>query len=380
MIRILRLPNTDVLVIIDCCHAAKGYTSEEIGKRKFELLASASAIDKALAPSCEGSFTGIFSDVMERLIDSPKYARGFSTSTLYREVYHHAKMITKPYLFDQSRYDYGKIWLRPLPTGREKLAITKEPDITIDLKLHLAKAPDGLMINELAKSLQYLPHVQEVDFTRLHGPEEDIKALIVSMKQLRFLLQWVGRIRRKRRVREESAAKQKGLAPKQSGSFSALLAKQHYAALYDWNSAVAWFKNGTSITMQTAPEPTSPSRRPSAALAAEERPPTKAFSVLGLFSITYFVNFPSMTALAKSLFRSCRSDERSNVAHSVAQGSVEHVSIGDNRRSSATPSPSKILIVQRVMERHVLRTTAWDVFTWLFVVVALILGCYIARE
>lgn len=194
----LRLPDTDIFVIIDCCFASKAFLNGEMGKRKFELLASTSQTEWALAPKHDGSFTKILADVLDDLLDSEKYQKGFSSSKLYREVYHNAKMKIKPYLFDQSRYDYGKIWFRPLPESSEAFATPKKRDITIDLTLHLIEAPNGLMMNDLAKSLQYLPHVQEVDFARLHAPEKDIKSLRSSMKQLQYLLRWARTVRTRR--------------------------------------------------------------------------------------------------------------------------------------------------------------------------------------
>jgi len=49
----LRLPDTDIFVIIDCCFASKAFVNGEMGKRKFELLASTSQTGWALAPKHE---------------------------------------------------------------------------------------------------------------------------------------------------------------------------------------------------------------------------------------------------------------------------------------------------------------------------------------
>lgn len=76
----LKLPDTDILTIIDCCYAARAFNRSEIGKRKFELLAATSASDEARVPQDPRSFTTALCDTLEDLLNrSPK---GFTTSKL----------------------------------------------------------------------------------------------------------------------------------------------------------------------------------------------------------------------------------------------------------------------------------------------------------
>ncbi|GME26788.1 hypothetical protein AOQ84DRAFT_195078 [Neofusicoccum parvum] len=47
----LKIPDTDQLLIVDCCFAAKAFSTRELGKRKFELLSSAPPGKEALGPA-----------------------------------------------------------------------------------------------------------------------------------------------------------------------------------------------------------------------------------------------------------------------------------------------------------------------------------------
>lgn len=367
----LRLPDTDIFVIIDCCFASKAFVNGEMGKRKFELLASTSQTEWALAPKHDGSFTKILADVLDDLLDSEKYQKGFSSSKLYREVYHNAKMKIKPYLFDQSRYDYGKIWFRPLPESSEAFATPEKRHITIDLTLHLIEAPNGLMMNDLAKSLQYLPHVQEVDFARLHAPEKDIKSLRSSMKQLQYLLRWARMVRTRRGEREISNMHKRG------DNFSALLKKQHDRHLYDWNDGVAQLEDGTSIPVREKSRSSLPLRDSSMSQPEAEHgqvPPVKVHYFLGLFSIAYSLNLPSFRLLLGKLFmsRPSQMDANGQVIQPSAKSSDGDIS---QRRV-----PTMASVVNQAVDYHSSRTLAWDVFTWVVVLFGVACLWQVSRE
>lgn len=378
----LRLPDTDILVIIDCCFAAKAFAHGEMGKRKFELLASAPSEERARSPKHEGSFTRILADILDDLLDHPQYGKGFSTSKLYREVYHNAKLKIKPYLFDQSRYDYGKIWLMPLPTAPEAISQPNEQDITIDLTLHLTEPPDGLMINQLAKCLQYLPHVEEVDFTRLHAPEKDIKSLISSMKRLRYLVRWIRRGRTRQREKATLNLERQGVADKRGQSFFALLEKQHNSSLYNWNDAFALLKNGTSIPVR---EPANPKARRNLTQTSQYRNEQplgfKVHYFLGLFSVAYSLDLRSTKSLMTRLFTAPHTEERrasvDAVGHRPPGLPLGHV-VDDSNPDMHVPS--MVSVVDQAMEHHTWQTSSWDTFTWAVIVLGLACLCHVTRE
>lgn len=369
----LRLPDTDIFVIIDCCFAGKAFVNGEMGKRKFELLASTSQGEWALAPKHEGSFTKILSDALENLLDSEKCKKGFSTSKLYRDIYHNAKLQFKPYLFDQSRYDYGKIWLRPLPATSQAVTMPKERDITIDLTLHLTEAPNGLMMNELAKSLQYLPHVEEVDFARLHAPEKDIMSLRSSIKRVQYLLRWARKVRARRGEREISNMHKRG------ENFVALLERQHYRQLYDWNDGVAQLRDGRSVPVRETPRSAFPRRDSNRPLSLNgQNPPAKVHYFLGLFSIAYSLNLPSVRSLLGKISMS-RPNQMDANEHVVEHTPLEQQSAspiaGGQRRV-----PTMVAVVDQAVEYHSSPTSSWDVFIWAVVVFGVACLWRVSRE
>lgn len=170
----LRLPRCDQLMILDCCYAAKAFAREHVGKRKFELLTSSAHDLQSPAPYLEHSFTRALYEAMKRLIkENPK---GFTTSHLYREVYHTMPATTpkqkpnpKPLLFDQARHSLGRIWLRPQVLSDQAPKATDE-ERYLKLTFRLIGSPDLAVINELALHLQYLPHVDQVRFEDLYTP------------------------------------------------------------------------------------------------------------------------------------------------------------------------------------------------------------------
>ena len=237
----LRLPRCDQLMILDCCYAAKAFAREHIGKRKFELITSAPHDRESPAPHLPHSFTKTLYDSLKRLIkENPK---GFSTSHLYREVYHTMPIIEppkpsnpKPLLFDQARHSFGKIWLRPqVDTDRPPKA--KEEGRYLKLTFRLNANPDLAVMNELALHLQFLPHVDQIRFEDLYAPKEqitDFMKLILQAGKLRPLIRKIHAKRQLRRIAEMRLGQNGVDTP---SSLLKLTLDQNHHPAYDWSSA-----------------------------------------------------------------------------------------------------------------------------------------------
>lgn len=185
----LRPASCDQLLVLDCAYSARAFSPEAIGKRRFELLTSATSNQRSPAPHSAASFTRNLHDAMKRLLT--EYPTGFSTSRLYREMYHAIKRQPlgnwSPMHFDGSRYDYGKIWLRPQkPVEQSSYAEPWEVEpaeerFALNLKFTIDKRPDLAVMNELAMNLRFLPHVDDVSFGRLYSPRERFANLVESV-------------------------------------------------------------------------------------------------------------------------------------------------------------------------------------------------------
>ncbi|KAI4163936.1 MAG: hypothetical protein LQ342_002433 [Letrouitia transgressa] len=226
----MRLPACDQLVIVDCCFAANAFSRYQVGKRKCELVTS-SGYNLVPSPRQEGSFTKTLHQTLSRLLDdNPK---GFITSTLYREIYHDIPHKVKPWLFDLSRLDYGRIWLRPqLPAEPPKTG-NDEGSTFLKLTLKLNREPNAVVMNQLAMGLQYLPNVDEIRFDSLHAPKrrlEDFITLVVRAQKLRPLIRKLYAKLQLRKLRK--------MAP--SGSeFKKLFLNQKVSPTYDWSSVLS---------------------------------------------------------------------------------------------------------------------------------------------
>ncbi|CAF9917798.1 MAG: hypothetical protein ALECFALPRED_000370 [Alectoria fallacina] len=233
----LRLPACDQLLILDCCFAAKAFAREHIGKRKFELLTSAAHDARCPAPKSEISFTRTLTTALRSLLkENPK---GFSTTDLYREVYHTVPLhsaTTKPLLFDQSRHNFGKIWLMPQVLS-DRPPKTEEEGRFLKLTFRLNEDPNLAVMNELALKLQYLPHVDQIKFDDLYAPREQITNFMAAVVQAQKLKPLIRKMLAKRRFQKLTELKTGDNGVKASESLLKLHLEQNHHPVYDWSRA-----------------------------------------------------------------------------------------------------------------------------------------------
>lgn len=226
---------------MDCCFAAKAFSPQEIGKRKFELLTSTGVQDKVPGPHMQGSFTQGLNEVLKKLI--LREPRGFSTSLLYRELFHafpspsDDRWLPRPHLFDQARHDLGKIWLRP----QKKLDAPINPSqkvnsVHLKLSLQLNAEPDNALMNELARTLQYLPHVDKIDIKDLYAPKRQIENFFRSIVQAQKLRPLIRRLVARRRLKRLTEMNDAPMVKKPQ-SIQRMLLEQKHHSLYDWSNA-----------------------------------------------------------------------------------------------------------------------------------------------
>ncbi|KAL8790443.1 MAG: hypothetical protein Q9213_000595 [Squamulea squamosa] len=250
-----RLPACDQLLVVDCCSAANAFGPEHIGKRKFEMIVSSGCKGEAAkvpAPLHPGSFTKSLYQVLQKLLQENK--TGFVTSQLYREIYHSIPHKVKPWHFDQARRDYGRIWLRPIPTNMTERPSLDEEKAYLDLTLKLNKEPTSIVMNQLALQLQYLPHVDLVRFNKLYAPRRQIEDFMYFVRLATKLRPLVRKIHAKRRLKKLMASlPENERALQRPLSFVALYLDQKPSSACDWSSAL----DGHN------PSPTSPLNSPS---------------------------------------------------------------------------------------------------------------------
>ncbi|KAL9132539.1 MAG: hypothetical protein Q9175_006284 [Cornicularia normoerica] len=171
--------------MLDCSYSGGAFAAEELGKRRFELLTSDTQNGMSPRPG-KDSFTGLLTDAMKWLLK--EYPDGFCTSRLYRELFHAARttratspfsLSSQPMRFDQSRHDYGKIWLRPQTMQLERRPV--EERFSLNLTFTIDTRPDMVVMNELAMSLRFLPHVDRISFESLYSPTDRLVNLVRSV-------------------------------------------------------------------------------------------------------------------------------------------------------------------------------------------------------
>lgn len=137
----------------------------------------------------------------------------------------------RPYLFDQARRDLGRIWLRPqketiAPTIKSK----EEHRVHLQLSLQLHKQPDNVLMNELAIALQYLPHVDKVEYKDLYAPRRQIEIFMQSIVQAQKLRLLIRKLVARRRLKE--------LREIDHTQIKRMLLEQNHHSLYDWSGGV----------------------------------------------------------------------------------------------------------------------------------------------
>lgn len=237
----VRLPNCDQLMILDCCFAAKAFAREPIGKQKFELITSTAHDLFSPAPHLPHSFTTTLYHCLERLVkENPK---GFSTSHLYRELYHTMPIMEppdplnpKPLLFDQARHSYGRIWLRP-QVIMDKPPKAKEDGRYLKLTFRLNGIPNLAVMNELALRLQFLPHVDQIRFEDLYAPREQITDFMRMILQAQRIRPLIRKMLARRQLRETAKMRTEEKGVETPTSLLKLSLVQKYHPAYDWNGA-----------------------------------------------------------------------------------------------------------------------------------------------
>ena len=301
----LRLPHTDILLIVDCCYAACAFDAQGLGRRKYELMASAPP-DK-LVPSAKhnDSFTRRLCDTLEGILSQKKYIKGFPTSELYRRIYHQTKDHIKPFLFDQSDFDFGKIWLRPLKAPPEPETPGERHHVTIDLTLRLTEMPDPAKINELARALQYLPHVDEIKFEKLHAPAEEIQEFFYCMRQAMHIKKFIKIIRHRLQQKAETKAKeleQSNLAQGRRPSLRVNVAT-HHDQTPDWSNAEAILRNGSKLPVNMVTGKVAPCSPDKESRSPFERPrELKLHNFSKYFSVAWSLDLGTPRRLRSGLY------------------------------------------------------------------------------
>ncbi|KAL9622703.1 MAG: hypothetical protein Q9160_003013 [Pyrenula sp. 1 TL-2023] len=313
VVRLFRNAQADVLLIVDSCFASRTFSNQSLGRGKFELLASTMTLSPA--PGRPGSFTTTLTKVMKELLQDKKYHSGFPTSILYKRLFHDPALKEfKPLLFDQSQFDYGKVWLRPhkpasleVALGQDVLStkptqIQRPPsassnlndgsDVALDLKLHLSltrKEDIGSAMNKLAKGLQYLPHVHRIDFQELHAGDADVRLFVQVLRRVSVIKKVIRLLRervmqRKQQEFHQQESTDPSRIDRRSSSFYEVLNKPARSSTQTWNFRFAEFSNGTVI-----PDTFVGLWRPIHSAVVHQR--RRAFRLLNFLSISYRFDF-----------------------------------------------------------------------------------------
>jgi chorismate mutase len=193
----IKTSETDMLLVVDSCHAAGAYIEEPFGGRKCELFCSIAEKDWARA--------------LEEMIEQTP--EGFSTSDLYRRIYQKQHKERKPFHFIQSKFDFGRIWLRPCHQKDQLAAVSDDSKFTIDVRFHLTQSLTLTQLNKVVKALQWIPYVQMVKMQSMHSPDDDLNKFIRTVHLASRLRPFLTRVRRKLELQRAEQLRQSDNSP-----------------------------------------------------------------------------------------------------------------------------------------------------------------------
>lgn len=328
----------------------------------------ASAPPDGLVPSAKNkdSFTQRLCDTLEEMLDTKKYAKGFPTSELYRRIYHQTKPHIKPFLFDQSSFDYGKIWLRPHHQPAEPTSSVKRPKVTIDLILHLTDAPKPAEMNELARALQYVPHVDEITFKELHAPAEELQEFFYGMKKAMHVKKIIHRLRQRINAKKaEQGSNLNGHAMKPKLSIQVPDVNDQ-AQSYDWSKAEAFLTPGTKspVIMATGKKAIG---SPHVKHSTEEPPVYKMHYFFNFFAFAWSLDLSGIKDRISGI--RCKYPSVTSSRH-LESGGLEEIPKELDPRGQRRNFSS---VVFEAMVDHEKQMQTLDTFMWL----SMILVCFV---
>jgi hypothetical protein len=243
---------SDILLIIDSSFAASAFSDLPFRGRKCELLCSIDQGSWSRAPGTLGSFTGVLIKSLVELIKEK--SEGFSTTDLYRRIYRQQHQAHKPFLFNQSRLDFGQIWLRPF-TSKVESVPEAEPDAgyTIDVRFHLTKGLTTMDLNKLVKALQWLPFVKAVEMQNMSSPADDLDEFIRTVHLANSLRPLLAQTRQRREEAGTSQVPESSNNPAQHRNGEPSHAQQpghqsRVIELFDFSSAKAVTSRGDRLS------------------------------------------------------------------------------------------------------------------------------------
>ena len=233
----LRLPNCDLLVIIDDCNITGCFNAsrwEPIGKQKIEILmaGAAEAENNAAIP---GWFTRLLTQTLSNLLKINP--RGFPVFRLYLEIYNE-NTDAKPRMFNLSGGHRSEIWLcPPIPSSKPPAAKTKG-ELVLNLSLRLAgQHIETSMMNDIASHLQLLPHVEAIRFQDLSAPSKEIAdfmQLVIRAQKIQPLLR---RLHARRQFQKTAELSQdSGIAAPSMLRPRGIMNGRNQVPKYDWSN------------------------------------------------------------------------------------------------------------------------------------------------
>ncbi|KAF7193055.1 Vegetative incompatibility protein HET-E-1 [Pseudocercospora fuligena] len=194
---------TDILVTTNSTSATSALSSMGPSHgRRLELLSGASSsTSTADTDIYSQEFTPNICEVL-KLYAEEKPKVELTTSMMHRRLYMLPPSISKVVLLSFTGQERGAITLQPLP--KETQVSTPPPQettaaVTLEVSMRLGSASqiDVKTMNELARAMQELPHIESFRFNHMYAPKVELENFMLSVTQAMKMRPLVTRLRKR---------------------------------------------------------------------------------------------------------------------------------------------------------------------------------------
>lgn len=231
----------------------------------------------------------------------------------------------------------------------------------------MTDAPKPAEMNELARALQYIPHVDKITFEELHAPAVELQEFFYGMKNAMHVKKLIHKLRQ--RINERKAEQGSKLNDHDLERHPRIHVPDvnDQGQAYDWSKAGAFLRSGTKlpVTMATGKLAV---RSPSIEHSSEQPIAYKEHYFFNFFAFALSLDLSGFKNLILNFRRRYPSVMTSDHCKSDAsQGKSKKLDSHDQRRNFSS-------VVFEAMADHEKRMQTLDMFMWLSII---LVGCVI---
>ena len=239
----------------------------------------------------------------------------------------------------------------------------------------MTELPLPAQMNELARALQYIPHVDQIKFGDMHAPAEEIQEFFYGMQKAMYAKKIIHSLRQ----RIDKKNREQGPNHANPGAVRRLSLRTNVAGdryqSPDWSNAEAILRHGSKLPVSMVTGKIAPRSPVSEELPPSVRPPDfKLHSFLNLFSVAWSLDFSSMKGLSSRVWY------RYGSANTHTPGEKGAIGQPSGEMNLRKRSPAVASVVFAAMAEHERRTQTLERLMWIATVLCICIILFALHE